>query len=91
MILATTIHFRKNTTASLREQDIESICLEGENCHGHYLKEQVHDMLVGGEEIRVNIYPYPNLEPMLSPRGEKYVRSEPNPSPHDNLLNLPRG
>lgn len=91
MILATKIRLRKNAAASPREQDIESIHLTGENCNGYYPKEQVHDMLLQGAEIRVNIYPYPNLEPMLSARGEKYVRSEPNPSPHDNLLNLPRG
>nr|WP_296463230.1 DUF3892 domain-containing protein [uncultured Acetatifactor sp.] len=34
--------------------------------------------------------PYPNLYPALSSNGEKYVRSEPNDTPNDNLLKLPR-
>nr|WP_296488697.1 DUF3892 domain-containing protein [uncultured Acetatifactor sp.] len=33
---------------------------------------------------------YPNLCPALSSNGEKYVRSEPNDTPNDNLLKLPR-
>ena len=48
------------------------------------------DMLVQGKIIRGNIYPYPALEEMTSFKGEKYVRSMPNESKHDNLLNLPR-
>lgn len=47
-------------------------------------------MILQGEIIRVNIYPYPILEEMTSSKGEKYVRSMPNESRHDNLLNLPR-
>lgn len=91
MILATKIQLRRPVPSRPKEQDILAIFLLGERYKGYYPKEQIHDMLVLGEEIRVDIYPYPYLEPMLSPRGEKYVRSEPNKSPHDNLLNLPRG
>lgn len=40
--------------------------------------------------IYVDIYPYPKLLPAISSRGEKYVRSEPNDTPNDNLLKLPR-
>ncbi|MBR4020311.1 MAG: DUF3892 domain-containing protein, partial [Firmicutes bacterium] len=40
--------------------------------------------------IFVNISPYPDLVPALSSTGEKYVRSEPNDTPFDNLLRLPR-
>lgn len=47
-------------------------------------------MLVRGEIIRGNIYPYPLLEEMTSFKGVKYVRSEPNDNQYDNLLNLPR-
>lgn len=91
MILATKIHFRYGSHSYPDEQDIQSIYLSGEGLEGFYPKEQVHDMLVRGEEIRVNIYPYPALlEEMTSFRGEKYVRSMPNESQHDNLLNLPR-
>lgn len=90
MILATKIHFRYGSPSYPDEQDIQSIYLSGEGLEGFYPKQQVHDMLVRGEEIRVNIYPYPALEEMTSFRGEKYVRSIPNESRHDNLLNLPR-
>ena len=35
------------------------------------------------------IMPYPDLIPVVSSKGEKYVRSEPNDTPRDNLLRLP--
>ena len=40
--------------------------------------------------IYVDISPYPDLIPALSSNYEKYVRSEPNDTPSDNLLKLPR-
>jgi hypothetical protein len=40
--------------------------------------------------IAVNIYPYPFLQPVVSVQGEKYVRSTPDSTQKDNLLNLPR-
>lgn len=90
MILATKIHFQYDCPVHPSEQDIQSIYLSGEGLEGFYLKEQVYDMILQGEIIRVNIYPYPILEEMTSSKGEKYVRSMPNESRHDNLLNLPR-
>ena len=90
MILATKLHFQYGCSAHPSEQDIQSIYLSGEGLEGFYPKEQVYDMLVRGEMIRVNIYPYPALEEMTSFKGEKYVRSEPNENQYDNLLNLPR-
>lgn len=90
MILATKIHFQYGCPAYPSEQDIQSIYLSGEGLEGLYPKEQVYDMLVRSEMIRVNIYPYPALEEMTSFKGEKYVRSEPNENQYDNLLNLPR-
>ncbi|WP_242690627.1 DUF3892 domain-containing protein [Enterococcus faecalis] len=38
--------------------------------------------------ITVDIYPYPELIPVLN-GTQKYVRSEPNDTPNDNLLKLP--
>ena len=38
-----------------------------------------------------NKRPYPKLIAAVSINQEKYVRSSPNDSKHDNLLNLPRG
>lgn len=90
MILATKIHFKYGSPSSPSEKDIQSIYLSGEGLEGFYPKEQVYDMLVQGKMIRVNIYPYPLLEEMTSYKEEKYVRSMPNESRHDNLLNLPR-
>ena len=40
--------------------------------------------------IQINIYPYPDLQPTLSQNGEKYVRSEPNYTEKDILLKLPK-
>ena len=90
MILATKLHFQYGCPVHPSEQDIQSIYLSGEGLEGFYLKEQVYDMILQGEIIRVNIYPYPILEEMTSSKGEKYVRSMPNESRNDNLLNLPR-
>ena len=75
MILATKIHFKYGSPSYPNEQDIQSIYLSGEGLEGFYPKEQVYDMLV---------------QEMTSFKGEKYVRSMPNESKHDNLLNLPR-
>jgi len=40
--------------------------------------------------IQINIYPYPNLQPMISQNNEKHVRSEADYTEKDNLLKLPR-
>lgn len=54
-------------------------------------KAVVHDMVKASPgSIKVNIASYPDLVPATSKNGEKYVRSEPNDSEHDNLLKLPR-
>lgn len=54
-------------------------------------KESLYDYLKKNPDyIQVNIYPYPNLIPALNSKQEKYVRSEPNDTPNDNLLKLPR-
>lgn len=52
-------------------------------------KAFVHDKVKASPgSIKVNIAPYPDLVPATSIKGEKYVRSEPNDSEHDNLLKL---
>ena len=68
-------------------QEIDKIYLEGCKEDGYYYKSAIYDFL---NSIQVNIYPYPNLQPAVSQNGEKYVRSEPNYTGKDNLLNLPR-
>jgi len=58
---------------------------------GWCTKEYLYDYLKHyPETVVVNIHPYPYLIPALSSNLEKYVRSTPNSSEHDNLLNLPR-
>ena len=55
----------------------------------HYLQKKFH-ILSNPNSIYVDISPYPYLMPALSSHNEKYVRSEPNDTPTDNLLRLPR-
>lgn len=71
--------------------EIDQIYLEGCKNNGYYSKSAVYDYLKNNHNgIQVNIYPYPDLQPMLSQNGEKYVRSEPDYTGKDNLLSLPR-
>ncbi|MCD4877868.1 DUF3892 domain-containing protein [Enterococcus faecalis] len=55
-----------------------------------YKKEAIYDFLKTNPKssITVDIYPYPELIPVLN-GTQKYVRSEPNDTPNDNLLKLP--
>jgi|GEM_PF-197184 len=71
-------------------QDNDGALKEGSR---YYSREGIHDYLVERpNSIRVNIGPdYPYCEPRVSSNGVKYVRSQPNDSPHDNLLKLPGG
>ncbi|WP_067572614.1 DUF3892 domain-containing protein [uncultured Akkermansia sp.] len=72
--------------------EIDKIYLVGLNNEGVFFdKEVVHEFVKKGLIIRVCKEPYyPKLIAVTSSRGEKYVRSEPNDTPEDNLLKLPR-
>lgn len=71
--------------------EIDSVYIVGCSNPGYYKKEILHDHLKKyPESIIVNKYPYPVLIPAISGNGEKYVRSEPNYTERDNLLQLPR-
>lgn len=71
--------------------EIDAIYIDGCSTPGFFKKSTIYDHLKQYPgTIQVNIWPYPNLIPALSSQGEKYVRSTPNGSTHDNLLNLPR-
>lgn len=88
---ATKIKMKQGCYYSQKLEEIDSIWIEGCTNPGLYKKAEVHDHLKEYPgTIRVNIYPYPNLVPATSARGEKYVRSTPNGYQHDNLLDLPR-
>ena len=86
---ATKIKMKSGCSNSKDLCEIDSIYLEE---MGRFIKkEDIHDHLVKyPETIYVNISPYPFLQPAISTRGEKYVRSAPNSTPDDNLLKLPR-
>lgn len=88
---ATKIRMQYGCEKSNSTQEISEIYLEGCSNPGFFSKSTLHDYLrENPNTIRVNIAPYPYVVPATSSRGEKYVRSEPNDTPMDNLLKLPR-
>lgn len=71
--------------------EIDSIYIEGCDNPGFFKKDVLHNFLEKNPGvIQVKIWPYPNVMPATSSRGEKYVRSAPNGYTHDDLLDLPR-
>lgn len=72
--------------------DIAEIYLSGDGIkEGFYPKAVVHDYIIDNEKsIVVYLGTMPYLLPGISVSGEKYVRSEPNDTPYDNLLALPK-
>ena len=88
---ATRIKMKPSCGSSNNLLEIDQIYLEGCQEDGYYYKSAVHDFLKSHpNSIQVNIYPYPDLQPMISQNGEKYVKSEPDYTGKDNLLQLPR-
>lgn len=88
---ATRIKMKPGCSNSTRTTGIDEIYIEGCTNPGYFKKATLHDYLKNHpNSIFVNISPYPDLVPALSSTGEKYVRSEPNDTPFDNLLRLPR-
>ena len=88
---ATRIKMKRGCAQSNNTTQISEIYVEGCTNPGYFTKESLYDYLKKNpDSIQVNIYPYPNLIPALSSNQEKYVRSEPNDTPNDNLLKLPR-
>lgn len=91
MMYATKITMCSGCHNSTKCQDIDSIYLTEAQEERFYPKGTLHDHLISHPgSIKVNISPYPNLIPATSTRGEKYVRSEADDTPNDNLLKLPR-
>jgi len=88
---ATKIKMMPGCSNSTKTLEIDQIYIEGCANPGFYKKAVIHDYLhAHPNSIYVNISPYPDLVPALSSNNEKYVRSEPNDTPLDNLLKLPR-
>lgn len=91
MYYSTKIKMMPGCGNSNNAQEIDQIYVAGNGWNDFYPKGQLHDYLKRTPgTICVDIYPYPELLPATSSRGEKYVRSESNDSPYDNLLRLPR-
>ncbi|PAV31048.1 hypothetical protein CIL05_03260 [Virgibacillus profundi] len=88
---ATAIKMKAGKEKSDLLTEIDSIFLKGVKEDNFYKKENVHDFIIDYPEspIEVDIHPYPKLIPVVS-NGQKYVRSEANETPNDNLLKLPR-
>jgi len=88
---ATKIRRKSGCGQSSNVIEIDDIYLTGCSEDGFYKKAVVHDYLDKNPgTIQVNIYPYPDCIPAVSANNEKYVRSVPNNTERDNLLNLPR-
>ena len=88
---AVKIKMKPSCYYSSKLEEIDSIYLTGCTNPGYFKKDVLHDYLKKNpNSIKVAIWPYPNLIPELSSKGEKYVRSAPNQYGHDNLLDLPR-
>ncbi len=91
MMYAKKIKMQPGCAKSNNTQEIAEIYVDGCDKPGYFPKATLHDHLVKSPDtIKVYISPYPYLVPAKSSKGEKYVRSEPNDTPNDNLLKLPR-
>ena len=85
------IKMKQGCNSSNNLTEIDKIYLERCKEDGYYYKSAIYDFLKKNpNSIQVNIYPYPNLQPLISQNGEKYVRSEPDYTGKDNFLKLPR-
>lgn len=91
---ATKIRMKPGCGSSNNLLEIDEIYLTGLSYslnEGFHKKAVVHNHLKDHPgTIQVNISPYPNCIPATSIYGEKYVKSTPNSTQRDNLLNLPR-
>ena len=89
---ATKIKMKPGCGTSNNLLEIDSIYLTGCKNEDFYKKDKVYDYLKEKvvNSIQVDIYPYPELIPMVSSNSEKYVKSTPNKNDDDNLLSLPR-
>ncbi|MGL5256086.1 MAG: DUF3892 domain-containing protein [Proteocatella sp.] len=88
---ATRIKMKSNYNQNGGLLEIDQIYIEDCNIPGFYYKSDVYDYLEKKpRSIYVDISPYPYCIPAISSSGEKYVKSSPDNTIYDNLLNLPR-
>ena len=87
----TKIHMKDGCRYSNNVCEIDSLFIIDCVNPGFYKKDVVYDYVKKHPgSIYVDRFPYPDIIPVVSVYGEKYVRSEPNDSINDNLLKLPR-
>lgn len=88
---ATKIKMKTGCQSSNDLLEIDSIYVEGCSNEGYFKKSVLHDYVKENPgSIQVDIYPYPKVVHAISIYGEKYVKSSPDSTTKDNLLNLPR-
>ena len=86
--IASAIRMKKNCDYSYNLLEIDEIYLSN---NGWYKKEVIHNHVkTNPGSIKVGSNYGPNVIPVVSVNGEKYVKSSPNDSVKDNLLYLPR-
>lgn len=91
MMYVTKIKMKPGCYYSSSLVEIDQLFITGCDNPGFYKKAVVHDYVKQNPgSIKVNIHPYPSVIDAISINNEKYVRSSPNNSTRDNLLNLPR-
>ena len=78
-------------SSSNKTQEIAEIFISGCNKPDYYSKTILYNYLKKNpKSIKINISPYPYLLPAVSSKNQRYVHSEANDTPYDNLLKLPR-
>jgi len=88
--IATAIKMKNNCAYSNNLLEIDKIYLD-QSQDGWYSKETIHDYVKSHpSDVVVGNNYGPNVVPCVSQNGEKYVKSAPNNTERDNLLNLPR-
>ena len=91
MMYAKKIKMKPGCNDSQQLTEIDEIYIDGCDNPGFFKKATLYNYLKKNPgTIKVDRYPYPEVIPALSSKGEKYVRSTPNDYLHDNLLDLPR-
>ena len=88
-MLATKIKLKPLNCMANHALEIDEIYLTDCVKDGYFKKEDIHDYLVRHpQSIRVGRAPYPFLYPIVSKSGKKCVRSQPDGTHGDNLLEL---
>ena len=86
--VASAIRMKSNCNYSYNLLEIDEIYLSNS---GWYKKEIIHNYVKDNPgSVKVGTNYGPNVVPAISIYGEKYVKSSPNSTTTDNLLELPR-